>query len=407
MSARKTRGEVFTPIYLINEMLDKLPNEVWENPNLKWLEPSAGDGRFVKAVYDRLMLTIKDEKHILEKMLYMVELDADNCKTIRNTYDGQYKLNLFEGSYINYKQFKKININIKFDIIFGNPPFQYKEEKKQAQAIWYYFIKRSYEELIAEKGYLLFIHPSAWRDISGNTRFIYDYIKKNNLIYLSMNDYKKGQNVFGVASNYDYYLVQNVMTSDNITRITDIDNMDYEVDLNKWEFIPSGKFNQFKKLLADEEGVEILYDTRLYGVRRPDMKNVEIIYNPRYYHCQNKNMKNVETNDSFIFPCVYTISQSKGVSLWYSNIKKGHFDIPKVIWSDGAGSPIIDEEGKYGLTEFAYGIVDEKENLQKIKDAMNNKDFINLMKYVVFKENHKYNYKIIRLFKKDFYYGFY
>ena len=130
MSARKTRGEVFTPIYLINEMLDKLPNEVWENPNLKWLEPSAGDGRFVKAVYDRLMLTIKDEKHILEKMLYMVELDADNCKTIRNTYDGQYKLNLFEGSYINYKQFKKININIKFDIIFGNPPFQYKEEKK-------------------------------------------------------------------------------------------------------------------------------------------------------------------------------------------------------------------------------------------------------------------------------------
>jgi len=151
------------------------------------------------------------------------------------------------------------------------------------------------------------------------------------------------------------------------------------------------------------KNVEVLYDSQMYDIRRPNMKNVEIIYNPRYYHCQNKNMKNVETNDSFIFPCVYTISQSKGVSLWYSNINKGHFGVPKVIWTNGRGSPIIDEEGKYGLTEFAYGIVDEIENLQKIKDAMIHPDFIKLMKYVVFKECLKYNYRVIGLFKKDFY----
>lgn len=29
--------------------------------------------------------------------------------------------------------------------------------------------------------------------------------------------------------------------------------------------------------------------------------------------------------------------------------------------------------------------------------------FINLMKYLVFKKDNKYNYKIIALFKKDFY----
>ena len=45
-------------------------------------------------------------------------------------------------------------------------------------------------------------------------------------------------------------------------------------------------------------------------------------------------------------------------------------------------------------------IVDKKQNLQKIKDAMNNKKFINLMKYLAFKEDNKYNYKIIALFKK-------
>jgi hypothetical protein len=403
MSAIKTRGEVFTPPILINEMLDILPNEVWENPNLKWLEPSAGNGRFVKAVYDRLMLTIKDEKHILENMLYMVELDADNCETIRNTYDGQYKLNIYQGSFINFKKFKECPLNIKFDIIFGNPPFQYKEENTKTHRIWHYFIKRSFNELIADAGYLLFVHPSGWRDVKGNTRFIYDYIKKHNLIFLSMNDYKKGQKVFGMATNYDYYLVQNIMTTDNITKGTDIDNLDYKMDFNDWEFIPSGKFNEFKKLLAVKDKVDVLHERSMFGIDKKNMKNVEVLYDSQLYDIRRPNMKNVD-NDGFIFPCVYTISQSKGVSLWYSNVNKGHFGIPKVIWSNGAGTyPIIDEEGQYGLTEFAYGIVDEIDNLQKIKDAMNNKDFISLMKYLVFKENNKYNYKIIGLFKKDFY----
>jgi hypothetical protein len=36
---KKLFGEVFTPIPLIEEMLDKLPEEVWTNPDLKWLDP--------------------------------------------------------------------------------------------------------------------------------------------------------------------------------------------------------------------------------------------------------------------------------------------------------------------------------------------------------------------------------
>ena len=101
-----------------------------------------------------------------------------------------------------------------------------------------------------------------------------------------------------------------------------------------------------------------------------------------------------------------TINKDGSINFIYSNNIDGHFGIPKVIWSNGAGDPIIDEKGKYGLTQFAYAIVDDKQNLQKIKEAMINKKFINLMKYLVFKENHTYNYKIIALFKKDFYKSF-
>jgi len=35
-----------------------------------------------------------------------------------------------------------------------------------------------------------------------------------------------------------------------------------------------------------------------------------------------------------------------------------------------------------------------------------NKDFLKLMSYLIFKKAHKYNYKVIALFKKDFYKDF-
>ena len=37
---KKQFGEVFTPMILINEMLDKLPKKIWTNKELKWLDPA-------------------------------------------------------------------------------------------------------------------------------------------------------------------------------------------------------------------------------------------------------------------------------------------------------------------------------------------------------------------------------
>jgi len=407
---KKQRGEVFTPMTLVNEMLDTLPEKVWEKPNLKWLDPSAGMGNFPIAVYMRLMeglkSVIKDEEkrreHILENMLYMVELDNTNVSTMKKIFCGEkYELNIFEGSFIDFKHFTKVDIKLKFDIILGNPPFQYKEENKQSQCIWHLFIKRSYEELLEEKGYLLFIHPSGWRDINGITRFIYNYIKQHNLIYLSMNTYKDGQRVFGVGTNFDYYLVQNIKINNNLTLINDIDNKKYKINLNNWDFIPSGNFNLFQKLLTKKEKVNVLNDRSIYEIDKKNMSNlIDLLRDSSSYHTQKKGIINNKT----IYPCIYSITKKDGCKFKYSDEKKGHFGIPKVIWSNGAGTyPIIDINGDYGLTEFAYAVVDDKQNLQKIKDAMISEKFINLMKYLVFKTDNKYNYRIIALFKKDFY----
>ena len=74
----KASGEVFTPRSLIREMLDRLPNEVWFDPTKRWLEPAAGDGNFLVEIKARLLQAGHDEIHILENMLFSVELIDDN-----------------------------------------------------------------------------------------------------------------------------------------------------------------------------------------------------------------------------------------------------------------------------------------------------------------------------------------
>lgn len=212
-----------------------------------------------------------------------------------------------------------------------------------------------------------------------------------------MNDYEKGKTIFGVGTNYDYYVVQNKLSSNNLTKVKDIDenNKDNKeaqetlMNLNKYDFIPSGKFALINKLLA-----------------KKNEDKVELLYGSVYHHTRTDKMSESKT-DEYKYPCCYSITQKNGMSFYYSNERKEHFDIPKVIWSNGAGTyPIVDAKGEYALTEFCYAIADKKSELNKIKDAMQNPKFIELMKYLKMKKDEVYNYRIIGLFKKDFYKAF-
>jgi hypothetical protein len=100
----KEFGEVFTPPELVNEILDKLPEKIWEDPTKTWLDPTCGNGAFLVEIQNRLLKHHKPS-HILNDMLYGVDIQEDNA------YECIIKL-------YNIKNTKRIDvINTKKDMI--------------------------------------------------------------------------------------------------------------------------------------------------------------------------------------------------------------------------------------------------------------------------------------------------
>ena len=72
-------GEVFTPIELCNQMVSEIPESILKDNKSRFLDNSAGSGNFMVALRDRLK-EYHSEEHILNNMLYAVELMEDNHK---------------------------------------------------------------------------------------------------------------------------------------------------------------------------------------------------------------------------------------------------------------------------------------------------------------------------------------
>jgi site-specific DNA-methyltransferase (adenine-specific) len=114
---RKDNDEVFTPPFLIEEMLDKLPKTVWKDPTKTWLDPCAGLGNFSVLILKRLMKGLKtwqpDEeirkKHILENMLYHVEMNPESVEKLQRVLnpEGKYNLNIKCSDFLTFDKGKK------------------------------------------------------------------------------------------------------------------------------------------------------------------------------------------------------------------------------------------------------------------------------------------------------------
>jgi len=384
---KKTNAEVSTPFKLRQEMMDKIPVEFWMSIK-KVFEPCSGKCGFILDIIDKFMNgleeIIPDEKEryktIVEKCLYFSDINSTNifvCKLLIDPYN-EYKLNYNEGNTLELNIKEKWDID-GFDAVIGNPPYQNTTNNKgSGNTLWNLFVEKSLNVWLIEKGLLLYVHPRGWRQINSKVGNI---MKEKQIIYLNMNSVNKGLEIFKCATDYDYYLIENISVYKETT-IVDYKNKKIQYMINKeLKFIPNHSLNEVFDL------IDIVEDNGFI--------NDQSSYEPR------KKWMSINQSSEYKFPCVYSINSKNIISKkWSSRNDNGHFNITKFIFSNGNGY-YKDINGEYGLTQWAYAIKCQKEDMDNIEKSFNSNKFINIIDAINLTSN-KYNYNVIKLFKKDF-----
>ena len=77
----KETQEVFTPMQLVEQMIDEIPEELLKDPSSTFIDNSAGCGNFLVGLKNRLC-QYHSEQHVLDNMLYAVEMMEDNHREL-------------------------------------------------------------------------------------------------------------------------------------------------------------------------------------------------------------------------------------------------------------------------------------------------------------------------------------
>jgi hypothetical protein len=378
---KKEYGEVFTPLELVDRLLSKIPDYIWEDPSLKWLDPANGIGNFTIVVYLKLYESLahkipdnrKRKKHIIENMLYVCDINKTNNRIFKTIFDinNEYRMNILNGDFL------ESNMG-KFDIIVGNPPYQDNSGNKgRGHALWVRFVEKCLN-ILNPDGFLVFIHPPNWRQLGNN---LLERMLSRQILYLEMHDSKDGQKIFNCSISFDMYVLQNRKCTTS-TEIVDVDSKHHFILLKNKFFVPNKLFNEVYSLM-DEDG-----------------KKLDVIRDRSSYATERKNVSKIKT-EIYKYPLINSIKAEGPVKYYSSTNKNGHFKRSKFIFSNGTGF-LCDPKGKYGLTEWAYCIFDSPDKLEKIEKCFKNERFNEIIDAIKI-DSMKYNIAVMKLFKNDFY----
>ena len=363
-------GEVFTPYSLIKDMFCMFPIEVFKNKNLKWLDTGAGCGFFSIFLFHTLLISLYDEipnydervKHIISNMIFMVEINYDNCDKLRDIF-GE-RANIYNIDFLDIKY------GTKYDIIIGNPPYNINGYKKvptnnilsktqDGNMVWTYFIKASIN-MLAEDGYLCYIVPNIW--MKPDKLNMYDYMlnfkieKIKCLTNTETNRYFKGN----AQTPTCYFLLKNT-NPDNIINI-------YDKSLQV--YVPYSIEN---RLPIPVFGISIINKLLEYTKQYGNLKVIKT--NMPKKHVTLSQIHSTDYPYQNIKTCVLT-RDTPTIIKEYSNFECPYCNIPKIVLAHKMyGFPYIDMGGIYGISNRDnYVIINRTlEDMVKIKEFLSTK----------------------------------
>lgn len=181
-----SKDDICTPMECVKKMINYIPNEFWNRPNIKILDPCAGNGNF-----GAYCMTKTSLNNIWFNEISKIRFK--NCKKI------------LKPKHIWNKDF--FTINTKWDLIMANPPYSGGGNKNRS--ISNAFIEHSID-LLNDNGYLCFVTPNNWMTYNNNNTTLKRLLKEGSFIVID-NDVKKYFN--GVGSSFTIFIWQKAVLS--------------------------------------------------------------------------------------------------------------------------------------------------------------------------------------------------
>jgi hypothetical protein len=396
---KKQFGEVFTPMKLVNEMLDKLPPEVWKNKNLTWYDPANGMGNFPIAVYLRLMESLKEEiidekerkKHILEKMLYMSELNKKNCLICSQIFDinGEYKLNLYNGDSLSLDVKKQWNID-KFDIIMGNPPYQ--EAKATGDNKLYLLFIRSALENLKQNCFLLMITPINVKNYLTNKEKNRRYIKEfYDIIFLSLNVSNKYFKNIGIY--FSVFLLKKTVVIHTNTLVEFVRKGIIEkdtIEIKKGYNIPLC-LSKIDIQIINKVSNIIENKNKLFNIKKAEylINGKKTLQRIRKSHITTKKILSKE-EENFRYKIIDKINKNNpfpGIFYFNDNTMIDYGKSKIIMCTGGYLMPEFDKNGEYNLSDNMIYMLCNSENLYRSFKILINSKLVKYLNKITMTDN--------------------
>ena len=197
----KSSNDEPTPIGCIEEMIEKLPPDLWCKDDLKILDPCCGNGNF----FIPIMKKLRDEFHdslILNEILHFNDINEDRLKNVKEVFIGAKNIT-------NLDFLKDSSNDEKFDLIVANPPYAKLLDDGTRASKNHNLIKDFISKalsLLKEDGYILFITPDNWMSYADRNVLI-EELTSLQIIHLDIHSAKKHFKKIG--SSFTWYIVQN------------------------------------------------------------------------------------------------------------------------------------------------------------------------------------------------------
>lgn len=230
MDNKEKYGEVFTPLMIVDEMLNNAKPYIEEHlinvsksRKINILDVGTGDGKFIKSFvscYPELSLEIN---------FYGIEMNPD-CETIFKENlehlinDKRYNINFIRESFTEKTGIETIH----FDLIMGNPPFNNHgfikvpcnnkiEKTKEGKSIWHICIKKSID-LLSDNGFLLFVSPCLWLKPDKSNTYE-QVVNKCKLCFIKNYDSHESHKLFKYKAQtpVNYFLTQKINESKDLS----------------------------------------------------------------------------------------------------------------------------------------------------------------------------------------------